>query len=195
MDQNITKILREKGGSIRKPLYAVGFTRFPTWLRSLVPFLEFKEGGGACSLLELIFLVIIVLICITLLILAVRDKTSYIEVLRLQLFSVFRLEMIMAEKRKPPLHRRSQHPRPKQTGHVTVSCSWPWPLISLYEKNHACQKAWRCGDDAVYTRKISGDTTQQVEIGDQWYIPCCTKCYHSELQPIYVTKAEESPTW
>lgn len=64
-------------------------------------------------MLELIFLVIIVLICMALLILAVRDKTSYIEVLRLQLFSVLRLEMIMTEKRKPPVRRRSQQPRPK----------------------------------------------------------------------------------
>jgi len=38
------KILFKKGGSFQNPLYAVGFTRFPTWLRSLVPFLEFKEG-------------------------------------------------------------------------------------------------------------------------------------------------------
>ncbi|HQA60456.1 MAG TPA: hypothetical protein PK768_05490 [Tepidanaerobacteraceae bacterium] len=34
-----------------------------------------------------------------------------------------------------------------------------------------------CGNDAAYTKKISGDKSQQVEIGDQCYIPCCARCY------------------
>lgn len=34
-----------------------------------------------------------------------------------------------------------------------------------------------CGQDAVYTKKVSGDKTRQVEVGDQCYIPCCADCY------------------
>jgi len=36
-----------------------------------------------------------------------------------------------------------------------------------------------CGHDAVYTKKISGDKSRQIEIGDQCYIPCCTECYQT----------------
>lgn len=34
-----------------------------------------------------------------------------------------------------------------------------------------------CGRDAIYTKKISGDKTRQVEIGDHYYVPCCAECY------------------
>ncbi len=34
-----------------------------------------------------------------------------------------------------------------------------------------------CGQDAVYTKKVSGDKTRQVEVGDQCYIPCCADCF------------------
>lgn len=37
-----------------------------------------------------------------------------------------------------------------------------------------------CGQDAVYTKKVGGDRTRQVEIGDQCYIPCCADCYAKE---------------
>lgn len=34
-----------------------------------------------------------------------------------------------------------------------------------------------CGQDAIYTKKVSGDKTRQIEIGDQCYAPCCAECY------------------
>lgn len=37
-----------------------------------------------------------------------------------------------------------------------------------------------CGQDAVYTKKVGGDRTRQVEVGDQCYIPCCADCYTKE---------------
>jgi len=35
-----------------------------------------------------------------------------------------------------------------------------------------------CGKDAQYTKKIGGDHTRLVEIGDHCYVPCCTDCYN-----------------
>jgi thymidine kinase len=34
-----------------------------------------------------------------------------------------------------------------------------------------------CGNDATYTKKISGDKTRQIEVGDHCYIPSCAECY------------------
>jgi len=39
-----------------------------------------------------------------------------------------------------------------------------------------------CGKDAQYTKKIGGDKTRQVEIGDQCYIPCCADCYSNRTK-------------
>jgi len=43
---------------------------------------------------------------IILLILAIRDRNSYIETISIQVFKVFKIEIVKAEKRKPPVTAR-----------------------------------------------------------------------------------------
>lgn len=61
-------------------------------------------------MLEIIFMLIIISFSAIILILVIRDKSSYIEAVSIQVFRLLKIEIITAEKRKPPaLDRRASN--------------------------------------------------------------------------------------
>lgn len=74
------------------------------WILSLI------SRKGVVLVRELIFSLFAVSFCLILLILAVRDKSSYIEIITVQIFKFIRIEIVSAEKKRPPeIIRRHRH--------------------------------------------------------------------------------------
>lgn len=55
-------------------------------------------------------------------------------------------------------------------------------IMAIADKVTKLTAICACGNNAIYSKKIGGDMTQQVEIGDEKYIPVCLGCYNKSLK-------------